>query len=364
MQITNMDKILAVNLDVSIWSGARKLTKADLEATDVSFPPEKLASLGSKKIFDPATLAPLNSLKKQVYRDLDQIGVRFIKGWAVSEDKLREVAAILQNGKQAFEDLVVDFLANYDSKLQDWILDNEEWAWLIESAALTSDDVRKRMSFTFQIFRAGPPVTCEDDTLAHLNAGLEQEAAGLGDTLLEEIAQIARLAWKESFKGKTKVRVKAMGPIRRIYDKLNCLSFLDACANPIMNMISSITDIMPTTGIIEGSSLVTLQGLVKILMDPESMREHGELVNSGAMSNGALFALGSSAPLSGFLASVDDEDEDETVDPVPAPAPDAVETVEAESVEAETTEDAIMEESFNAPPMPASNQPQLGGWFV
>lgn len=42
-----LDKIVAVNLDITLWSGSRKLTAGDLGNADL--PPAQLASLGSKK---------------------------------------------------------------------------------------------------------------------------------------------------------------------------------------------------------------------------------------------------------------------------------------------------------------------------
>jgi len=47
-----LDRLVAVNLDVRIWSGRKKLTAEDLSlGTDV--PPEDLVSLGSKRVCDP-----------------------------------------------------------------------------------------------------------------------------------------------------------------------------------------------------------------------------------------------------------------------------------------------------------------------
>ena len=49
-----LDRILALNLDISLWSARTKLTEEDFGGAEL--PPEDLASLGSKKICDPARL--------------------------------------------------------------------------------------------------------------------------------------------------------------------------------------------------------------------------------------------------------------------------------------------------------------------
>ncbi len=49
--ITVLQQLLVVNLDVHIWSARKKLTAVDL--SDTNLPPEELASLGSKRICNP-----------------------------------------------------------------------------------------------------------------------------------------------------------------------------------------------------------------------------------------------------------------------------------------------------------------------
>ena len=47
-----LDNILALNLNITLWSARKKLTAEDFGG--VELPPDDLASLGSKKICDPA----------------------------------------------------------------------------------------------------------------------------------------------------------------------------------------------------------------------------------------------------------------------------------------------------------------------
>jgi len=49
--ITVLKQLTALRLDVTIWSARKKLTAADFGGQ--TLPPEKLASLGSKKVCDP-----------------------------------------------------------------------------------------------------------------------------------------------------------------------------------------------------------------------------------------------------------------------------------------------------------------------
>ena len=56
-----LDKIVALNLDVTLWTGRKKLEAQDLGG--VNLPPEDLASLGSKRIADPEKLKVFSTIK-------------------------------------------------------------------------------------------------------------------------------------------------------------------------------------------------------------------------------------------------------------------------------------------------------------
>ena len=49
-----LDKILALNLDITVWTAKTKLTAEDFGG--VQLPPDDIASLGNKKICDPDKL--------------------------------------------------------------------------------------------------------------------------------------------------------------------------------------------------------------------------------------------------------------------------------------------------------------------
>ena len=63
--ITVLDRLLAINLDISLWSARKKLTSEDFG--DVELPPDDLASLGSKRICDPERLRVFNALKARTF---------------------------------------------------------------------------------------------------------------------------------------------------------------------------------------------------------------------------------------------------------------------------------------------------------
>lgn len=78
--ITVLKQLTALRLDVNIWSARKKLTPADFGTLDL--PPEKLASLGSKKVCNPEDLRVFATLKARAISLLDRHGIRFLGGCA------------------------------------------------------------------------------------------------------------------------------------------------------------------------------------------------------------------------------------------------------------------------------------------
>ena len=112
-----LDKILALNLDINIWSARAKLTAEDFGETEL--PPDELASLGSKKICDPNKLKVFSKLKKRATTMLDRNGVRFLSGWAIPEEKAGDIIAELcrRGGLDGVLQKSVKFLIRHQNHL-------------------------------------------------------------------------------------------------------------------------------------------------------------------------------------------------------------------------------------------------------
>ena len=93
--VTVLKQLTALRLDVSIWSARKKLTPADFGTLEL--PPEKLASLGSKRVCNPEDLRIFATLKSRAITLLDRHGVRFLGGWAIPETSSRPVIAALES---------------------------------------------------------------------------------------------------------------------------------------------------------------------------------------------------------------------------------------------------------------------------
>ena len=140
--LTILDRLVAVNLNVTIWSARKKLTAADFGG--VELPPEELASLGSKKICDPERLRIFTTLKARAVSRLDSLGIRFLGGWAIPEDQAAHVHTLLKLLRDEFLSAKDDFLNSYDQAIQAWVDKHPGWERLIANSPVSADQVRNR----------------------------------------------------------------------------------------------------------------------------------------------------------------------------------------------------------------------------
>lgn len=161
--ITVLDRLLVVNLDVHIWSARKKLLPLDLGNADL--PPEELASLGSKRVCNPEDLKTFGTLKARATSLLERAGIRFIGGWAIPEEKLEEITSGLAAIRNEFNVVKDNFLKGYNSSVQEWINRHPGWEEIIANSVVSEDYVRSRLDFRWQTFRIVPHPQVENRLL-------------------------------------------------------------------------------------------------------------------------------------------------------------------------------------------------------
>jgi len=260
-----LQKLICFSLDVHIWSGRKKLTPADLGLEGEEIPPEELASLGAKKICHPILLQKFQALRRRAERICEASGVRFLGGYAIPEDKAKEVAADLEKVSIEFEAEKQEFLKSYASSMEEWLRTlPDRWRSMVERAIESPEYVASRISFDFQTFQV--------TGVEGLSKGLESAANGLGSQLYREIAQAARQAWEASFMGRTKVSQRSLSPIKAILEKAKGLCFIEpGLAKVIIGIEQEIAG-LPKEGYMEGSDFHTLVGILNTLADLDKVK--------------------------------------------------------------------------------------------
>lgn len=312
-----LDCLLALNLQVSIWSARKKLTPEDFSGVSgLDLPPDDLASLGSKRVCDPDDLRIFSTLKGRAVNLLDRHGVRFLGGWAIPEAGATNIVKDLQQLQHEFLTEKDTFLTRYDDAVQDWIAKHTGWETLIANSTVSADYVRSHLSFDWQVYKVVNP-----QEMRHLapvvTEGLEQAVSGLGMTLFGEIAKTANDAWKRTYAGRTTISQKALSPLKTMQAKLRGMSFVEPRVIPIVDVIRTALDNVPPQGEITGRDLLMLQGVIGLLRDPESLVTHGQMVLDGQTPAAVLQTLLTAAP----VVSAESPDDDAIPAPLP-PQPD------------------------------------------
>ncbi|MDD2273790.1 MAG: DUF3150 domain-containing protein [Desulfuromonadaceae bacterium] len=254
-----LSKLVVVSLSISLWTGRKKLSPEDLGLDFSKLPPEKLATLGSKKICDPEKLAVFSALKRRAERHCEAVGVRFLGGYAIPEDKAEEVMKVLDGVRDEFEKEKTEFLLEYDRSIREWIEANPEWAGIIEVGVEPASTAARRLGFTVQVFKV--------KNIDGLDKGLNEQTNSLSERLIFEINQQARQAWEESYKGRASVTRKALRPIKSMLDKLRGLEFLSPYLISLAVQVEDVLATLPKTGPIEGRNLTSLIGILHVLGD-------------------------------------------------------------------------------------------------
>jgi hypothetical protein len=279
-----LDNILALHLEVNIWTARKKLSPEDFDGA--TLPPDDLASLGSKRICDPEDLRVFGTLKARAVSLLDRHGVRFLGGWAIPENQADAIVIELEQILHDFNAAKDDFLARYDESVREWIAKHPGWEQIIFDSTVSADYVRSRMGFLWRLYRIVPP-----DPADPVMVGLKDEVEGLGQTLFGEVSKAATETWHKCFAGKTEITRKALSPLRTIHQKLSGLSFVEPRVSPVADLIHTAFEHLPKRGRIEGANLLMLQGLVSLLRDTDGLIEHGQKIMDGTTSKDVLSLL-------------------------------------------------------------------------
>ena len=273
-----LDKVVLVKVEANIYGARKKLKKEDLVLADGSkLPPEDLASLGSKRLLDPDQLTVFNRLKKEAERICLRVGTRFLGGFIIPSESAGTITEELDRIAEDFTIAKADFLAGYDSAVNDWLVKHPEFAGIIEKAVDSVEFVSTRLSFDYLVLAVAMPETLPEKDIERL----ESKIGSLSEQMFHEIAVEANHLIDQSLFGKDQVTRSALRPIKRIRDKLDGLGFLDYRVAPVVTTIDDLLTRIPDRGAIEGSLLQEILATAMLLADPDKTRRHGEGLLAG-----------------------------------------------------------------------------------
>lgn len=228
-----IDKTTFVRLDFTLWSGRAKLTRDDIPDAD-KLPPQELASLGSKRLFDPAKLRPFGALKARAHALLERNGIKFCGGYAISADKADEIRDKLAEIWNEFDRTVVDFCNEYSAGCQEWIAQHPDWADILRNAMPSPHEMPRRFHFSYQMFQVQPT-----NVLGGGGNSSFTDIGDMGDKALDEICAMAKEIYEDTFKDKQELRAKSFLPIKRLLSKIHATSFTHPRIEALGDMLNA-----------------------------------------------------------------------------------------------------------------------------
>lgn len=274
--ITILDHLHLVSLEINIWAGRKSLTREDLRLPDGTLPPEAdVITFGSKRIADPELIKDMETLRRATHNACSDVGIKFLGGYGTSDSKIPALIEQIEENKQKFMATRQKLLDNYDDLTLGWISRHPDWEHALRKAITPKEVVEARTGFDFTIYKVGTPENVTSNTIA-------QKADGLGGQLLNEIAQEAKELVERSILNRedNSISRRALGAITRLRDKMEGLSFLAGWITPLVEEIDQIVATIPKAGSITGSEYRHLLSMVMTLTDPALAKSLGEGIGS------------------------------------------------------------------------------------
>ncbi len=278
-EIKILDQILLVDLSgIHLWTARKKLKPEMLEG---KIPPAKLASLGSMRVIDPERLKPFEKIKRRATSVLENYGIKFLGGYAVPQEKIRDVVDELEALKNQFYDLKNNFIPNYDRWVTEWIdkdWERPEWREAIARSVTPKAQVDQGIQFGYAACRVAP------DGDKHLSQTLGSQVRGLSDQLYSETAETAERLMETGLATRGHVTQTTLNTVRRMNNKLKGLMFLSGDVKALADYIDEILDSLPKNGVVNGTQYNQVVMLVSSLSEEDSIRR---LIKNLSQANGA-----------------------------------------------------------------------------
>lgn len=247
--VSYMNDCVYLKLDISIWTGKARLTPEDIPDAVGDLPPETLATLGSKRIFDPQALRPFNTAKTRAFRICDQYGVRCMGGWLVDNGVLNNLTAELDKLRGEFEYSVGTFISTYEDGASNWLQQFPEWEGIIRAALPDSTAIGKKFAFRYYVLKVQ---TGNHDAQDATSEAPSTAAA----TIAAEMARIREQVFGDD--RTTPVTSKTFSCLDTLADRCDNMSFVHTgfahLARLLRSMVVNSTDVNVVRAFLTGLS--------------------------------------------------------------------------------------------------------------
>jgi hypothetical protein len=269
-----INKMVMIQLNVSFWSGRKKLAPED-----IGYNPEEFVNLGNKRLVPKKYINQFETLKKRAERQLSCYGIRLMGGYAVSEDCIDEVSEKLYQIEQEFSEKVDEFSAHFMEYVQEQADAYPEWEGRLKKAAdEVSKNLRRKFAFNYVAFKLKAPA---EDESSEINERFVSEEA-FEEQAIREISEEADEILV-SISGRETLKQTALKPVRNLKDKMKrLLTVSSGLFGKTVQLTDYVLGEMPKKGEISGRERRLLCSLLAAL---RNLKKHRSNFEEGAFDD-------------------------------------------------------------------------------
>lgn len=277
VQSTVLKDVAMVMLNISVWSGAKKLEPSDFINVDVhDLPSSRVASYGIKHLIEKERLQPFKTIRGQAERICSRYGTRLLGGYAIPQECVDAVGIEVQALCAKFEDEIEIFMQQYDDSISDWIGRNPDFAEPLRRAMLPRAQVKSRFKASFSIFEVSASPRDKTNSLA-----------AVGSELLDSVLLSVLTAIKPQLERKSNgsvpdwCRVEVRQTIAEAAQKLRRFAFCDRSGGMVL-LADELEASVVGTGKIHGPEFDRLWSIIGRFTSLDAMKQAIELRASKA----------------------------------------------------------------------------------
>lgn len=272
VQSTVLKDVAMVMLNISVWSGAKKLEPSDFINVDVDdLPSSRVASYGIKHLIEKERLQPFKTIRGQAERICSRYGTRLLGGYAIPQDCVDAVGIELQALCAKFEDEIETFMQQYADAISDWIGSNPDFAEPLRRAMLPRAQVKSRFKASFSIFEVSASPRDKTNSLASVGSEL------LDSVLLSVLTAIKpQLERKSNGATPDWFRVEVRQTISEAAQKMRRFAFCDRSGG-MVKLADELEASVVGTGKIHGPEFDRLWSIIGRFTSLDAMKQAIEL---------------------------------------------------------------------------------------
>ena len=277
--ITVLNQLNVVSIDISSWSGGANLKKEDI-GVDI---PDRAFSLGRKYLIAPERISPFPTIRRRARERCLKVGTRFVGGFAIpaTQSVMDALTADLEEMRLEFENKKAQLLRDFSRVVDEWISEPEvaPYEELIRASLPSLKSIERRIQFRYSTFQVG---AAQFTSIAPLQSEVSELATNLFTEVAEDAGQLYRSFLDRNLReGLEKLdwnfgSRKTVHALTNLRNKLKGLEFLDSRIPPVVDEIDRTVKSLPEQGKLEGAAMRNLCSLLIILSDDQRMLQLGE----------------------------------------------------------------------------------------